>query len=328
MITNLYYEVANKMYGLCTPTPIKSRRIGFPNNFHNTNLCQGCVSGVCKQHSYDNSASNTSPSIHKNDSIPYNSIMANHEYQTCNLNSESQHYVDSNATRPSVSASVHPEFNGDNHEKHHLSHDRSDFGFSSQVNLTPAVINNDCSSSNMVSCYTYVERPAENHYNPCYYPMNATDMTPEHAYFHKSPSDYYYGSSTSDSSPQNCFPISGALVDLPANAGGQSQLAHTCATAIVAPVAYPAYFAGYNNFYQPTQPYSLSGSTETDPYKYSQISTCIYNGVEDAGAAFAKQEPSYYGGCSMQNNLSSVQPLSSVPCYPSVVPAAGYQYLC
>ncbi|XP_076058513.1 uncharacterized protein LOC143035530 isoform X2 [Oratosquilla oratoria] len=48
VITNLYYEISSKIYGLHTPRTIRTRRLGQPHTQHNHQLCQGCCSGVCR----------------------------------------------------------------------------------------------------------------------------------------------------------------------------------------------------------------------------------------------------------------------------------------
>ncbi|KAK7070121.1 Zinc-binding domain [Halocaridina rubra] len=47
VMTNLYYEVANNVYGFQTPPTIKNRRHGRPRANHNAKMCQGCHQGYC-----------------------------------------------------------------------------------------------------------------------------------------------------------------------------------------------------------------------------------------------------------------------------------------
>lgn len=54
VITNLYYEIASKLYNLRTPQYIRTRRLGQPVNHHNRALCQGCSQGLCKQEPLQN----------------------------------------------------------------------------------------------------------------------------------------------------------------------------------------------------------------------------------------------------------------------------------
>ncbi|XP_063888419.1 uncharacterized protein LOC135115504 isoform X1 [Scylla paramamosain] len=56
VITNLYYKIASQFYDLVTPQYIRTRRYGRPAAHHNRNLCEGCISGLCK---VDPVASNT-----------------------------------------------------------------------------------------------------------------------------------------------------------------------------------------------------------------------------------------------------------------------------
>ncbi|XP_045106471.1 uncharacterized protein LOC123501602 isoform X2 [Portunus trituberculatus] len=48
VITNLYYKIASQYYNLVTPQYIRTRRYGRPAAHHNRNLCEGCISGLCK----------------------------------------------------------------------------------------------------------------------------------------------------------------------------------------------------------------------------------------------------------------------------------------
>ncbi|XP_037799238.1 receptor-transporting protein 3-like [Penaeus monodon] len=48
VMTNLYHEVANRVYGLQTPPLIRDRRHGRPRQQHNSSMCEGCHQGICK----------------------------------------------------------------------------------------------------------------------------------------------------------------------------------------------------------------------------------------------------------------------------------------
>ncbi|KAG0730411.1 Receptor-transporting protein 3 [Chionoecetes opilio] len=48
VMTNLYHEVAGRIYKLQTPPLIKDRRHGRPRQQHNATMCQGCRQGLCK----------------------------------------------------------------------------------------------------------------------------------------------------------------------------------------------------------------------------------------------------------------------------------------
>lgn len=48
VMTNLYHEVAGRIYRLQTPPLIKDRRHGRPRQQHNSTMCEGCRQGLCK----------------------------------------------------------------------------------------------------------------------------------------------------------------------------------------------------------------------------------------------------------------------------------------
>ncbi|KAK8402152.1 hypothetical protein O3P69_001323 [Scylla paramamosain] len=48
VMTNLYHEVAGRIYKLQTPPLIKDRRHGRPRQQHNTTMCEACRQGLCK----------------------------------------------------------------------------------------------------------------------------------------------------------------------------------------------------------------------------------------------------------------------------------------
>lgn len=48
VMTNLYHEVASRIYKLQTPPLIRDRRHGRPRQQHNTHMCEGCRQGLCK----------------------------------------------------------------------------------------------------------------------------------------------------------------------------------------------------------------------------------------------------------------------------------------
>ncbi|KAK4309980.1 hypothetical protein Pmani_018447 [Petrolisthes manimaculis] len=48
VMTNLYHEVANRVYQLQTPPLIRDRRHGRPRHQHNSSMCQACRQGLCK----------------------------------------------------------------------------------------------------------------------------------------------------------------------------------------------------------------------------------------------------------------------------------------
>ncbi|XP_071548365.1 uncharacterized protein [Panulirus ornatus] len=49
VMTNLYHEVAGRIYKLRTPPLIKDRRHGRPRHEHNSHMCEGCHQGICKK---------------------------------------------------------------------------------------------------------------------------------------------------------------------------------------------------------------------------------------------------------------------------------------
>ncbi|KAL7639777.1 UNVERIFIED_CONTAM: hypothetical protein RMT77_009187 [Armadillidium vulgare] len=61
VITNLYYEIASRFYGLRTPQHIRTRRLGQPINQHNRSLCEGCTHGLCKQDGSKNNLPSCDP---------------------------------------------------------------------------------------------------------------------------------------------------------------------------------------------------------------------------------------------------------------------------
>lgn len=48
VMTNLYHEVASRVYQLQTPPLIRDRRHGRPRYQHNSSMCQACRQGLCK----------------------------------------------------------------------------------------------------------------------------------------------------------------------------------------------------------------------------------------------------------------------------------------
>nr|XP_053651485.1 uncharacterized protein LOC128701639 [Cherax quadricarinatus] len=48
VMTNLYHEVAGRVYHLQTPPLIRDRRHGRPRHQHNSTMCEACHQGLCK----------------------------------------------------------------------------------------------------------------------------------------------------------------------------------------------------------------------------------------------------------------------------------------